>query len=139
MLGQVSSGGASINDSYVHAMFSPAPFGGVGESGTGSYRGKASFDTFTHLRTIAQNPGWADVFFRVRYMPYSFKHLNRAPAPPRKNLGFDRNGEPIRGLGYWLGFVGRLGAAGPKGALMRWILMVFGALVLTRRGTSAGA
>jgi coniferyl-aldehyde dehydrogenase len=31
---------------------SAAPFGGVGRSGTGSYHGKAGFDTFSHQRSV---------------------------------------------------------------------------------------
>ncbi|PKS07507.1 hypothetical protein jhhlp_006111 [Lomentospora prolificans] len=138
ILDRVTSGGASINDAFVHASMSPAPFGGVGQSGSGCYRGKASFDTFSHARTIAQTPGWADGLFRVRYMPYSFKKLNQMPRPPRKNLGFDRDGNPIRGLKYWLGFVVSLGADGPKGALLRWLLVVVSAVALTRKGGLLG-
>lgn len=46
------SGGVSRNDFALNMFPEDAPFGGVGESGMGAYRGKAGFDTFTHYRTI---------------------------------------------------------------------------------------
>lgn len=52
-----TSGGVSRNDSMLHAMVPGLPFGGVGNSGTGAYHGKAGFDTFTHRRTVATQPG----------------------------------------------------------------------------------
>jgi len=33
---------------------SSLPFGGVGDSGIGSYHGKASFDTFSHTKCVEQ-------------------------------------------------------------------------------------
>lgn len=140
VLDRVTSGGASFNDTFVHASFSQAPFGGVGQSGCGSYRGKASFDTFSHRRTIAQNPGWADALLRVRYMPYSFRNVEKSPLrPSRTGLGFDREGNPVRGLKYWTGFIIRLGARGAKGALMRWILVLVASWALTRNAGYVGA
>ena len=35
-------------------MNTEAPFGGVGESGMGSYHGKYGFDEFTHRRTVVR-------------------------------------------------------------------------------------
>ncbi len=46
------SGGVSRNDFALNMFPENAPFGGVGDSGMGAYRGKAGFDTFTHYRTI---------------------------------------------------------------------------------------
>ncbi|WP_067901642.1 aldehyde dehydrogenase family protein [Nocardia vaccinii] len=46
------SGGVSRNDFALNMFPEDAPFGGVGESGMGAYRGKAGFDTFTHYRTV---------------------------------------------------------------------------------------
>ncbi|SPN99539.1 probable Beta-apo-4'-carotenal oxygenase [Cephalotrichum gorgonifer] len=135
VIDQVTSGGASVNDSYVHAAFPFTPFGGVGQSGSGSYRGKASFDTFSHRRTVARNPGWADVLLKVRYMPYNFSLVESTPGrPPYTGLAFDREGTPIRGVKYWLGLLARLGGKGPKGALTRWILVLATAFALTRWG-----
>ena len=47
------------------------PFGGVGESGMGKYHGKASFDTFTHYRSIIKKANWLDV--PIRYFPITDK------------------------------------------------------------------
>ncbi|MFE9325482.1 aldehyde dehydrogenase family protein [Nocardia sp. NPDC052278] len=46
------SGGVSRNDFALNMFPEDAPFGGVGASGMGAYRGKAGFDTFTHYRTV---------------------------------------------------------------------------------------
>merc|ERR1712000_683055 len=48
ILSEVTSGGASVNDAFFHGSIPTLAFGGVGDSGQGAYRGKASFDTFTH-------------------------------------------------------------------------------------------
>jgi beta-apo-4'-carotenal oxygenase len=140
VLDRVSSGGASFNDVFVHATFPQAPFGGIGQSGCGSYRGKASYDTFSHRRTIAEAPKWSDALMRMRYMPYSFKRIEQSPLrPPWSGLSFDREGNPVRGLKYWFGFFAGLGASGPKGALLRWVIVLVSALALIRRSRSVGA
>lgn len=46
------SGGVSRNDFALNMFPEDAPFGGIGASGMGAYRGKAGFDTFTHYRTV---------------------------------------------------------------------------------------
>ena len=47
------------------------PFGGVRESGMGSYHGKAGFLTFSHQRAVLRRPFWLDLPFR--YPPYAGK------------------------------------------------------------------
>ncbi len=49
------SGGVTRNDFSLHAALPSLPFGGVGQSGMGSYHGKAGFDTFSHRRAIAES------------------------------------------------------------------------------------
>ena len=44
-------------------------FGGVGESGMGSYHGKRGFDTFTHEKSIVDKKTIIDL--PMRYQPYS--------------------------------------------------------------------
>ena len=44
--------GVAINDCIMHLANPELPFGGVGESGMGAYHGKASFDTFTHFKSV---------------------------------------------------------------------------------------
>lgn len=65
-----SSGGGCINDTIMHVVNDKVPFGGVGNSGMGSYHGKLTFDAFTHRRSIIVTPTWFDI--PLRYMPYKF-------------------------------------------------------------------
>ncbi|KAH8902659.1 aldehyde dehydrogenase [Coniochaeta sp. PMI_546] len=135
ILNEMTSGGATINDSYTHGSINTIPFGGVGDSGTGAYRGKASFDVFTHFRTVAEVPGWVESFLRVRYMPYSWPDLRRLMKLSSPKPDFDRNGRVAKGLGYWTGMLFGLGAGGAKGALMRWILVLLaGWAYVARKG-----
>ncbi|KAI0811484.1 Aldehyde/histidinol dehydrogenase [Xylaria sp. FL0064] len=126
VLSHVTSGGASINDSYMHGSISTLPFGGVGESGTGAYHGRASFDCFTHRRTVVATPNWMDRLLRVRYSPYSESNLKQFLWLNSRKPDFDRNGKQISGLGYWIWMVLGLGGPTAKGALIRW-LAVFAA------------
>lgn len=65
---QLSYGGGCINDTIIHLATSHMGFGGVGESGMGSYHGKESFDTFSHKKSIVKKYNWLDN--PVRYVPY---------------------------------------------------------------------
>jgi aldehyde dehydrogenase (NAD+) len=59
MLQSTSSGGVCINDTVMHIAVSALPFGGVGENGMGRYHGKASFDTFSHYKSVLKKEcGW---------------------------------------------------------------------------------
>ncbi|MDK8183963.1 aldehyde dehydrogenase [Paenibacillus sp. UMB4589-SE434] len=49
---QLSFGGGCVNDTLMHLATPYLPFGGVGESGTGRYHGKYSFDTFSHNKAV---------------------------------------------------------------------------------------
>ena len=62
-------GGGCVNDTIVHLAVHGMPFGGVGDSGMGSYHGKTGFDTFTHYKSILKKANWLDLPFR--YQPYS--------------------------------------------------------------------
>ena len=62
-------GGGCINDVVIHLATSEMPFGGVGESGMGSYHGKAGFEEFSHTRSIVDKKTWMDM--PVRYQPYT--------------------------------------------------------------------
>ena len=73
ILKQVSFGGGCVNDTVIHLASSRLPFGGVGQSGMGQYHGKASFDTFTHEKSIVVKGNWLDI--KMRYPPYSRKKL----------------------------------------------------------------
>jgi len=71
VLKEVSFGGGTINDVIIHAGSKHLPFGGVGNSGMGSYHGKKSFDTFTHYKSIVKNIFFPDI--KLRYPPYKNK------------------------------------------------------------------
>jgi len=51
-ISRTSSGGMAINETIMQMSVESLPFGGVGQSGMGAYHGKASFDTFTHYKSI---------------------------------------------------------------------------------------
>ena len=67
-LSAVPFGGGCINDTIIHLATSRMGFGGVGQSGMGSYHGKKSFETFSHEKSIVSKSTWIDLPFR--YMPY---------------------------------------------------------------------
>ena len=67
------SGGTCINDVIMHIVNGNMPFGGVGNSGMGSYHGKESFMTFSHRRAVVTTPTFIDMPFR--YMPYKLFKL----------------------------------------------------------------
>ncbi len=72
VLNEVRFGGGCVNDTVIHLATSHMGFGGVGESGMGSYHGKLSFDTFTHYKSIVKKSTWMDL--PMRYHPYSEKN-----------------------------------------------------------------
>lgn len=62
-------GGGCINDVVIHLATNQMGFGGFGESGMGSYHGKAGFDTFSHYKSIVDKKTWIDL--PMRYQPYT--------------------------------------------------------------------
>ena len=65
---ELSYGGGCINDVVIHLATSAMGFGGVGESGMGSYHGKDGFDAFSHTKSIVDKKTWLDL--PMRYQPY---------------------------------------------------------------------
>ncbi|HTJ80953.1 MAG TPA: aldehyde dehydrogenase family protein [Polyangiaceae bacterium] len=65
---RTTSGGAAVNHAWMHLANHDLPFGGVGESGMGAYHGKASFDCFTHHRSVLVKPTSLDA--PILYPPY---------------------------------------------------------------------
>lgn len=63
------SGDAMINDVVIHFTNPTLPFGGVGNSGIGTYHGKRSFDVFSHERSVMRTSTKLDI--PLRYPPYS--------------------------------------------------------------------
>jgi aldehyde dehydrogenase (NAD+) len=71
VLANTSSGGAVVNECVVQIGNEYVPFGGVGESGMGSYHGDASFAAFSHAKSVlikglSKDPS-------IRFPPYSKK------------------------------------------------------------------
>ena len=64
-----SSGGLGVNVSLAHLAAPSLPFGGVGPSGMGAYHGKASFDAFSHTKSVMVKPTELDTL-RFVYPPY---------------------------------------------------------------------
>lgn len=86
-------------------------FGGVGESGHGAYRGRASFDTFVHRRTITTTPSWLESILAIRYPPYAGK-IQTFKAASALVPDFDRSGQQLT-LG-WLRYFLTLGGGSAK-------------------------
>ena len=68
VLARTVSGGVSINDTLMHIAHENLPFGGIGESGWGSYHGEAGFLRLTMQKPVLVQSKWArgDLF----YPPY---------------------------------------------------------------------
>ncbi|MCX6967663.1 MAG: aldehyde dehydrogenase [Verrucomicrobia bacterium] len=80
IVAEVPSGGVCINDTVSHLIAKELPFGGVGESGMGSYHGQASFDCFSHRKSVMTRYFWGDP--GMRYPPFlqpfgTFKRIYR--------------------------------------------------------------
>lgn len=67
VLDKVSFGGGGINDAVMHITNSELPFGGVGNSGIGSYHGETGFRTFSHFKSVLDKPGWLEP--NLKYYP----------------------------------------------------------------------
>ncbi len=52
VLSRTSSGGVTINGVFSHYLENQLPFGGVNQSGTGSYHGYFGFKAFSHERAV---------------------------------------------------------------------------------------
>ena len=64
-------GGGCVNDTISHVASAHLPFGGVGTSGMGNYHGRASFDTFTHTKSIVKKSTKIDI--KLVFPPYKEK------------------------------------------------------------------
>ncbi len=68
-LKRLSFGGGCVNDTVIHLATPYMGFGGVGNSGMGSYHGKKGFDAFSHEKSIVKKYAWIDL--PLRYQPYN--------------------------------------------------------------------
>lgn len=73
------SGGVCVNDTVVQIIGMELPFGGVGESGMGRYRGKAGFDTFTRERVVLRRGLSPDPSFRYPPAKLSLAQMKKLP------------------------------------------------------------
>lgn len=71
---ELSFGGGCINDVIMQIANHFLPFGGVSQSGMGSYHGKWSFNTFTREKSVLIGKRAPDI--PLRYPPYTKKKLN---------------------------------------------------------------
>ena len=69
LIAETSSGGAAVNATMFHVAAPELPFGGVGPSGMGAYHGKASFDTFSHDKSVLRKRTRPDP--DLAYPPYT--------------------------------------------------------------------
>jgi len=78
VLAGTRSGGVCLNDTVTHMVGKNLPFGGLGESGLGAYHGRASFDCFSHHRSVLRRSFALDS--KLRYPPprVSLATLKRA-------------------------------------------------------------
>ena len=73
ILKEVSFGGGCINETIMHITNGHLPFGGVGNSGIGSYHGRDGFNCFSHHKSIVDKPTWFET--NLKYYPHSPKKL----------------------------------------------------------------
>ena len=68
VLAQTVSGGVTVNDTLMHIAHENLPFGGIGDSGWGSYHGEAGFLRLSMQKPVLVQSRWArgDLF----YPPY---------------------------------------------------------------------
>ena len=120
-LAEIRSGGVSVNDGFMHGSVPTLAFGGIGDSGHGAYRGKASFDCFSHARTVTSTPGWAEFLLAVRYPPYEGKLKMSRRMEPKPD--FDREGNVKFNL---VRYIVGLGAGSKMGGLVRCFVVLLG-------------
>lgn len=70
---KVSFGGGCVNDTIIHCTSEGLPFGGIGRSGIGNYHGKASFDAFSHKKSVVKSKKFADI--SMKYPLFNEKKL----------------------------------------------------------------
>ncbi len=77
LINNFSFGGCVINDTLIHYINSNLPFGGIGNSGMGAYRGKHSFDTFSHYKPVLKKKSFFLDNLRFGPHPKSFNTLKK--------------------------------------------------------------
>jgi aldehyde dehydrogenase (NAD+) len=70
-LAEITAGGSVVNHTFMHVFVPSLAFGGVGNSGMGSYHGKWGFETFSHRKAVVVKPASPDP--SLAYPPYTAK------------------------------------------------------------------
>lgn len=78
LINDLRSGGVCVNDVIAQMIGTSLPFGGLGESGFGTYHGRAGFDAFSHPRAMLRRGTWLDLPFRYPPQRLSTASLKRA-------------------------------------------------------------
>jgi aldehyde dehydrogenase (NAD+) len=68
VVNNTAAGGVCVNAPLYHLTVPGLPFGGVGESGMGAYHGRATFETFSHAKSVLTKPTSIDP--SIAYPPY---------------------------------------------------------------------
>jgi aldehyde dehydrogenase (NAD+) len=71
ILRDTSSGSVVVNDVVVNQIVPGLPFGGVGDSGMGSFHGRYTFDAFSRSKAVMRRSLWPDP--DLRYPPFTHK------------------------------------------------------------------
>jgi len=71
LISRIQFGGGCVNHCIQHIVNHNLPFGGVGESGIGSYHGFDGFERFSHKKSILKAATWFDL--PLIYPPYKGK------------------------------------------------------------------
>ncbi|MFF2092818.1 aldehyde dehydrogenase [Paenibacillus sp. NPDC058174] len=69
VLSRISFGGGCVNDTISHIINPYLPFGGIGNSGIGTYHGKHGFDQFSHQKSILKKSTLLDI--TILFPPYN--------------------------------------------------------------------
>ena len=69
VLNEISFGGGCVNDAVMHISNSHFGFGGVGDSGIGSYHGEDGFRAFTHYKSILEKSNLFEA--NLKYYPHT--------------------------------------------------------------------
>ncbi len=72
-LGSLSFGGGAVNQTNVHLYIETMPFGGVGNSGMGSYYGHYGYESLTHAKSILHAP--ADQTIEHLFPPFTMEKV----------------------------------------------------------------
>jgi aldehyde dehydrogenase (NAD+) len=71
LISRIQFGGGCVNHCIQHIVNHNLPFGGVGESGIGSYHGFSGFERFSHKKSVFNAATWFDL--PLIYPPYKGK------------------------------------------------------------------